>query len=410
MRLQGKHIVLGVSGSVAAYKAVQLARLLVKEGARVTPVLTEHAQSFVGAATFSAVTGERAVSSMWDEPGEVHISLTASADAIVIVPATADLLARMAEGRGNDLVSALYLCARQPVLCAPAMHPRMWAHPAVRRNVDALRRDGLVEMCGPVVGEVASGETGEGRMVEPEAILELLVRRIAHGGALRGKRAVVTAGPTFEDIDPVRFLGNRSSGTMGFAIAQALRDEGADVTLITGPVSLQTPGGVSRIDVRRAEEMRDKVAKHSPGADIFVMAAAVADFRPTAYSNAKLKKSEGVPVFEFVKNTDILSEVCASGERRPSIVVGFALETGGDNEVSALGREKRVKKGCDMLVANRADQGLGPGETRICLIDGRGEAWFGPCPKPVAARAIVGDVVARISALDGVLGASIAPS
>ncbi len=387
-RLRGKHILLGVSGSVAAYKSVQLARLLVREGARVTPVLTARALHFVGETTFSAITGQGVVTSMWGAPGELHVSLTADADALVIVPATADLLARMATGRGDDLLAAVYLCARQPVLCAPAMHPAMWSQPAVARNVAMLKQDG-VQFVGPVSGEVASGDVGVGRMAEPEEVLDALLARLASSRALAGRRVVITAGPTFEDIDPVRFVGNRSSGTLGFAIAAAFGAAGADVTLVAGPVSLATPPGVRRVDVRSAAEMHAAVAASAPGCDVFVAAAAVADFRPAGYSAAKLKKTAGTPAYEFVQNADILADVCAWAALRPTLVVGFALETGSDEEVARLGAEKRARKGCDWLVANRADQGLGAGDTRLCFVDDAGAEWLGPFAKRVAAEHVV---------------------
>ncbi len=390
MRLDGKHIVLGVSGSVAAYKSVYLARLLLKEGARVSPVLTARARHFVGATTFSAITGHAVPESMWDEPGEVHVALSKDVDALLIVPATADLLARMASGRGDDLLSALYLCSRAPVLCAPAMHPSMWAHPAVHRNVGMLRLDG-VQFVGPSVGEVASGEHGAGRMEEPEAIVEALIARLNAGPkAYAGKRVVITAGPTFEDIDPVRFLGNRSSGTLGFAVARAFAEQGAEVVLIAGPVSLSTPRSVDRQDVRSAQEMHAAVEAHAPGCDVFVAAAAVADFRPEHYSEDKIKKSQGAPVYNLVRTADILAEVCGwTKERRPFRVVGFALETGNDAQVAKLGAEKRVRKGCDLLFANRADEALGLVQTRLCAVDGKSERWIGPFDKTTAAASVL---------------------
>ncbi|MEA2751545.1 MAG: phosphopantothenoylcysteine decarboxylase / phosphopantothenate---cysteine ligase, partial [Myxococcales bacterium] len=298
MTLAGKTIALAVTGSIAAYKAVEVARLCIKAGAKVLPLMTTSARRFVGPVTLAGITGEPVATDMWDPafPGEMHVTIAARADALVIVPATADLIARLAQGRADDLVTATALCARGPVLVAPAMHPRMWTHPATQKNIEELARQGRVTMIGPVEGLVASGESGIGRMVEPAEIVEAIARALRDETAgsgtgtatavsrdLAGRKVVVTAGPTHEAIDPVRYLGNRSSGRMGFAIAGAAAARGADVTLVAGPVALATPNGVKRIDVESAEQMQraldDAMGADLANVDALIMAAAVADFR-----------------------------------------------------------------------------------------------------------------------------------
>ena len=285
-------IALAVTGSIAAYKAVEVARLLRKSGVKVLPLMTASASRFVGPVTLSGICGEAVATDMWDPsfPGELHVSIAERADAILIVPATADVLARLASGRADDLVTATALCARGPVIVAPAMHPRMWQHPATQANVAVLRE--RVRFVGPVHGPVASGDVGMGRLADPGAIVEAALAAIApRGGSdLAGKLIVVTAGPTFEPIDPVRFLGNRSSGQMGFSIAGRAAARGARVILVAGPVSLATPHGVDRRDVQTTTEMGAALDAALPGADALIMAAAVADFRPSVTSATKLKK------------------------------------------------------------------------------------------------------------------------
>jgi phosphopantothenoylcysteine decarboxylase/phosphopantothenate--cysteine ligase len=328
--LPGKTVVLCVTGSIAAYKAVELARLLGKAGARVLPVMTASAARFVGPVTLAGITGEAVATDMWDSsyPGEMHVRLAEQADLVAIVPATADILARLAHGRADDLTTAVALCARGPVIAAPAMHPRMWEHPAVQRNVAELASQKRVTLAGPVAGEVASGDVGVGRMAEPEAILGAIATALSPRD-LAGMRVVVTAGPTLEDLDPVRFVGNRSTGKMGFACAERAAARGAEVTLLAGPVTLATPHGVKRVDVRGAVAMQaalwQALGTDLSRADALVMAAAVADHRPTEISATKLKKKGDERVtLELVKNPDLLAEIGAARRGRRPVLVGFA--------------------------------------------------------------------------------------
>jgi len=385
--LAGKTVVLAVTGGIAAYKAVEVARLLKKSGARVVPLLTKNATKFVGAVTFSGITGEAVHEDLWDAgvSGELHVLLAAEADAIVVVPATADTLVRLATGRSDDLLAATLLCARCPIWVAPAMHPNMWSHPATAHNTELLRARG-VGFVGPVDGPVASGDSGLGRMAEPADIFaalqsSLLGTQAAYSSQkladFVGKHLVVTAGPTHEPIDPVRFLGNRSSGKMGFAIAEAAARRGATVTLIAGPVHLPTPVGVRRLDITTARELRDAVFAERERTDVLVMAAAVADFRPREAAAQKIKKSaqdDGAPTLDLVRNPDILAAIGAarSAEHpRPTVLVGFALETGDDASVVAYARDKIRRKKCDLIVANRADESLGKDENRVFLVADR---------------------------------------
>ncbi len=384
-----KTVALCVSGSIAAYKAVEVARLLVKAGVRVLPVFTESASKFVGPVTFSGITGEPVRTSMWDAsfPGEMHVKLAQEADVVAMVPATADLLARLAQGRASDLVTALALSARGPVLVAPSMHPRMWAHPSTTRNVATLRGDGL-RFVGPVDGPVASGEIGMGRMSDPADIASAILRA-AEPGDLADLSLLVTAGPTYEDIDPVRFLGNRSSGKMGFALAARAAARGAHVTLVAGPVAEPTPPGVQRVDVRSAEEMRRAVMHARAAVDVVIMSAAVADFRPDAVSASKLKKSDGAPALRLTQNPDILAELGQSRIGAAPFLVGFALETGEDAAVIAYAREKLARKRVDLVVANHAAESIGKEENRIHLVDASGVETHGPAAKGALADVIL---------------------
>ena len=340
--LRGRTIALAVTGSIAAYKAVEVARLCIKAGAKVLPLMTASAQRFVGPVTLAGITGEAVATDMWDPsfPGEMHVAIAARADVLVIVPATADLLARLAQGRADDLVTATALCARGPVLAAPAMHPRMWQHPATQRNIEELARQGRVRLIGPVVGQVASGEVGIGRMEEPVGIVAAIEEALAASADLmrfvipdgvRGRKIVVTAGPTHEAIDPVRYLGNRSSGRMGFAIAGRAAARGADVVLVAGPVALATPSGVRRIDVESAEQMSraldDAMGTDLSGTDALIMAAAVADFRAAQPSATKIKKGAGSadPTIALTKTPDLLAAIGARRSGTKPVLVGFAL-------------------------------------------------------------------------------------
>jgi len=392
--LGGRTVVLCVTGSIAAYKAVELARLLVKGGAKVLPVMTSSAANFVGPVTFAGVCGEPVVSGMWDAsfPGEVHVSLGERADVVAIVPATADVIARLAQGRAYDVVTALALCARGPVVAAPAMHPRMWDHPATRANVATLVAHERVTLVGPVSGEVASGDVGMGRMAEPDVIAAAIASLLSPRD-LAGRRIVVTAGPTVEDIDPVRFIGNRSSGKMGFAVAGRAAARGADVTLVAGPVALETPPGVRRVDVRGAIAMRDAIGAalgaDLDGADALVMAAAVADYRPAALSPAKLKKGGERATIDLVRNPDLLGEIGAKRARgRRPVLVGFAVETAGGGELVAYARGKLAEKRLDLVVANEARESFGRDDDRATLVTAsRAE------PLATMSKAALADVV-----------------
>ncbi|HSQ62125.1 MAG TPA: bifunctional phosphopantothenoylcysteine decarboxylase/phosphopantothenate--cysteine ligase CoaBC [Polyangiaceae bacterium] len=368
-RLTGRTVALCVTGSVAAYKAAVLARLLVKEGASVVPVMTESATKFIGGATLSGLTGNAALGAaeMWSTPGELHVQLGSTADAVVVAPASADVLARLAQGRADDLVTALVLCAKGPVLVAPAMHPRMWTHPATQKNVEGLRAQGRVMVVGPAVGPVASGDQGPGRMIEPEAILEAIVFAVTPKD-LKGVRVVVSAGPTLEDLDPVRFLSNRSSGKMGFAIAARGAARGAEVTLVAGPVQLPTPHGVLRVDVRTALEMQAALAQARASCDAVVMAAAVADYRPAATSGTKIKKKGEQTTLELVQNPDLLAEMGMARTGPRPVLVGFALETGTRQAIVAEARRKLREKKVDVVVANEARTAFGGDDNEITFV------------------------------------------
>jgi phosphopantothenoylcysteine decarboxylase/phosphopantothenate--cysteine ligase len=371
--LSGRTIALCVTGSIAAYKAVELARLLVKAGARVQPVMTTSATRFVGPVTLAGITGEPVLTDMWDaaHPGEAHVRIAERADLVAVVPATADVLARMAQGRADDLVTAVVLCARGPIVAAPAMHPRMWDHPAVQRNVAELATQRRVTLVGPVSGEVASGEVGLGRMAEPDAIFAG-IRSALSPRDLAGLRIVVTAGPTLEDIDPVRFIGNRSTGRMGFAVAERAAARGADVTLIAGPVHLPTPNGVKRVDVRGAVAMRgvlwQAMGLDLQKADALVMAAAVADHRPAEPSASKIKKSDERVTVDLVKNPDLLAEVGAARAGRLPVLVGFAVETERGEALVAYARRKLTEKRVDVVVANEASDAFGREDNLATLV------------------------------------------
>jgi phosphopantothenoylcysteine decarboxylase/phosphopantothenate--cysteine ligase len=375
-RLAGRRVTLCVTGSIAAYKSVVLLRLLLAEGAEVEVVLSAAAAEFVGPPTFAGLTGRPVISGMFDvaRGGEVHVDLAKRTDLAIVAPATADALARFAAGRAEDLVSAFVLCATAPLLVAPAMHPSMWTHPATARNVEILRRDGRVTLVGPEVGEVASGDTGVGRMAEPETILEHAVGK-AVPEPLRGRHVVVTAGPTAEDIDPVRAITNRSSGKMGFAIAARARLLGAGVTLIAGPVALPTPDGVRRVDVRSASAMRtalwQALKPDLTGADALVMAAAVADYRPAQTSAKKLASGGGPMTLELVENPDLLREVGHSRRGQRPVLVGFALETEAEAQAIQNARRKLADKRVDLVVANQASESLERDDIRALMVDAR---------------------------------------
>jgi phosphopantothenoylcysteine decarboxylase/phosphopantothenate--cysteine ligase len=373
-----QRILLIVGGGIAAYKALELVRLARKAGLAVRPVLTEAGAQFVTPLSLAALAEDRVYSdlfSLTDEAEMGHIELSRSADLVVVAPATADLLAKAANGHASDLASTTLLATDKPVLMAPAMNVRMWEHPATRRNFATLATDGVL-FVGPDEGPMACGEFGEGRMAEPAAILEAIQQALA-GAAVRplaGKRALVTAGPTAEPIDPVRVITNRSSGKQGFAIARALADLGAEVTLVAGPVAQATPPGVRRVDVETAREMLAACEAALP-ADVAVCVAAVADWRPEQTGARKIKKGEAGPQpIALVENPDILATL-AKDARRPRLVVGFAAET---NDVEAHARAKLDKKGCDWIVANDVSVPgtMGGDDNAVAIVSRQGvEHW-----------------------------------
>ena len=395
--LRGRRVLLGITAGIAAYKAAELARLLVKDGARVRVAMTRSASEFIAPLTLQAITGEVVRDSLFDPAHEAamgHIELARWADLIVVAPATADFLARSAAGMAHDLLSTLCLASAPPLLLAPAMNQAMWHHPATRANAQLLNSRG-VTLLGPAEGEQACGDVGPGRMLEPADILAAVRRRFADG-RLVGRRVLLTAGPTREAVDPVRFFGNRSSGKMGFALAAALADEGADVTLVAGPVSLATPDGVQRIDVESALDMHAAVFAAVGEADIFIACAAVADFRPVEVAGQKIKKSgiDGLTL-ELVRNPDILAEVAALP--RPPFCVGFAAET---HDVAAYAADKLRAKGLDMIAANQvsASQGFETDDNALLVIwDGGSQALPTQSKRQLAGR-LVDLIVERFDA------------
>jgi phosphopantothenoylcysteine decarboxylase/phosphopantothenate--cysteine ligase len=345
--LAGRRVLLGVTGGIAAYKACILTRLLTQAGATVQVVMTPSATRFVGTDTFAALSGRPAYTEVWEEPGSVlHVRLARGADMCVVAPATANVIAKLSGGIADDLITSTLLEATCPLVVAPAMHGGMWDHPATQANVRSLRERGTV-IVGPAKGPLAAGDEGVGRMAEPEDILATLEEVASRGRDLAGRRIVVTAGPTWEPIDAVRFLGNRSTGRMGFAVAREAFDRGADVTLVVGPGTVEPPEGPRMVRVATAEEMRMSVLKAAEDADAVIMAAAVADFRPREAAPGKLKKEKGPPRLELVPTPDILAELGQmKGDR---VLVGFAAET---EDVETAGRTKLVAKGLNLLVAN----------------------------------------------------------
>jgi len=353
--LQDKRILLGVSGGIAAYKAAELARALVGAGAEVQVVMTAAATEFVGPLTFQALTGRPVRSALFDAAHEAamgHIELARWADLILIAPASANTLARLANGLADDLLSTLCLASPAPIAVAPAMNQQMWRHPATAENISRLLARG-VRVWGPEAGEQACGDVGPGRLREPTDLLAD-VQRLLLGGRLSGIKALVTAGPTREPLDPVRYLGNRSSGKMGYAVAAALAAEGADVTLVSGPVNLVTPHGVRRVMVETAQQMHDVVMANVADCALFVASAAVADYRPASAAGQKIKKHADALQVKLVRNPDILAEVAALPDA--PFTVGFAAET---ERLTEYAEAKRRAKGIDMIAANKVGDGLG---------------------------------------------------
>jgi len=388
--VSGKRVLLIVGGGVAAYKALLLTRLLRKAGVGVRPILTKAGAEFVTPLSLAALAEDKVYQelfSLTDEHEMGHIELSRSADLIVVCPATADLIAKAAHGLAGDLASTTLLATDKPVLMAPAMNVRMWLHPATQRNIAALKADG-VSFVGPDEGAMACGEFGPGRLAEPEEIFAAIMALLEGKAArpLAGKKALVTAGPTFEPIDPVRGITNRSSGKQGFAIAEALAKLGAEVTLIAGPVALPTPVGVKRIDVETARQMLAASQAALP-ADVGVFVAAVADWRVDEAFGTKLKKEKGgPPALTFVENPDILATLSATGPRRPKLVIGFAAET---DHVEEHARAKLARKGCDWIIANDVTEPgvMGGGENAVLLITKDGlERWDRAAKDQVAAQ------------------------
>jgi phosphopantothenoylcysteine decarboxylase/phosphopantothenate--cysteine ligase len=388
MELESKRILLGITGGIAAYKAAVLCRMFVKAGADVQVVMTAAACRLVTPATMQALSGKPVFTDLWD--GRIadsmgHIELSRDREIIVVAPATADFLAKVANGLADDLLSTLCLARECPLALAPAMNRQMWESPATGRNVERLRGDG-VTILGPAAGDQACREVGMGRMVEPDEIFAAVVAALGPR-PLAGKRILVTAGPTFEPIDPVRGITNRSSGKMGFAVAQAAAEAGATVTLVSGPVSLPTPPGVERQDVLTAREMRDAVLARAKGADVFIGVAAVADYRVANRRNQKVKKADGVPAIELTENPDILAEVAALA--KGPFCVGFAAET---ENLRENAQAKRKRKRLPLLAANLAEEALGSDDNALTLFDDRGETALPRAPKITLARQLVAHI------------------
>jgi phosphopantothenoylcysteine decarboxylase/phosphopantothenate--cysteine ligase len=381
-----KRILLIIGGGIAAYKSLELIRLLAKANVRTRAILSAAGAQFVTPLSVGALSGDKVYQDLFDLTAEAemgHIELSRSADLVVVAPATADLMAKAANGLANDLASTTLLATDKKVLMAPAMNVRMWEHSATRRNFARLQADG-VHFVGPDQGDMACGEYGYGRMAEPEAIRDAILALLSDG-PLKGKRALVTAGPTIEAIDPVRFLSNRSSGKQGYAIAAALAELGAEVTLVSGPTNLAAPAGVKRVSVESADQMLRACEKSLP-ADVAICVAAVADWRPALTASEKIKKGKNsAPAIALAENPDILATLSKPGKKRPLLVIGFAAET---NDVEANARAKIAKKGCDWIVANDVSGDvMGGDENEVLLISRDGaEAWPRTSKAEVAKR------------------------
>ena len=402
--LQGKHVVLGLTGGIACYKSAEFVRLLTKAGATVQVVMTEAAASFITPVTMQALSGRPVVTSQWDarEPNNMaHINLGREADAIVLAPASADFIARLVQGRADELLSLTCLARpreRCPLLVAPAMNREMWSHPATQRNVAQLVADGAL-ILGPGSGDQACGEVGDGRMLEPAELLEDLIA-FFQPKVLAGKRLLITAGPTFEPIDPVRGITNHSSGKMGFAIARAAREAGAEVTLVAGPVHLPTPRGVRRHNVMTAQQMFDAVVPQATQHDVFIATAAVADWRPVSSAEHKIKKegTKSVPSFELTENPDILAAV--AGLSTAPYCVGFAAES---ECLLEHARAKMLRKGIPLIVGNLGPATFGRDDNALVLIDAHADRALPPdgsrADKLTLARALMQDIAQRLQAV-----------
>jgi len=396
MDLAGKKFVLGLTGGIACYKAAELTRKLARAGATVQVVMTASATRFITPVTMQGLSGLPVYTDQWDtriDNNMPHIDLTRDADAVIVAPCSADFLFKLAHGACDDLLSTLCIArpARVPLLVAPAMNVEMWENPATRRNVAQLKEDGVL-LLGPDAGAQACGETGMGRMLEPEQLLEEVIAAF-QPKSLAGKRVLLTAGPTFEPIDPVRGITNLSSGKMGFAIARAAREAGADVTLVAGPTALDTPFGVHRINVQTAQQMHDVVMTHVDGQHVFIAVAAVADWRVANPSEQKLKKksSSDVPELHFEQNPDILAAVAALPQR--PYCVGFAAES---ENLLQYGEEKRQRKNIPLLIGNIGHQTFGKDENELVLFDRNGTQRLQRAPKQVLARQLVAEIATRI--------------
>lgn len=399
--LAGKHIVLGLTGGIACYKAAELCRALVKEGATVQVVMTTAAEQFITPVTMQALSNRSVYDSQWDarEPNNMpHINLSREADAILIAPSSADFMAKLLHGRADDLLSLMCLArpiATVPLLIAPAMNREMWSHPATQRNVAQLQSDGAV-IFDVGCGDQACGETGDGRMLEPQELLDDVIA-FFQPKILKGEHVLVTAGPTYEAIDPVRGITNLSSGKMGFAIARAAHEAGAEVTLVAGPVHLPTPRGVTRIDVKSALNMLESTVQYAQGATIFIATAAVADWRPASSAEQKIKKdgSGGVPRLTFVENPDILANLAQSprGKSGALYCVGFAAES---QNLLANAQVKRLRKGVPLLVGNMGPATFGQDDNALLLVDELGAKDMERDSKLALARKLIAEISIRI--------------
>lgn len=418
MKADGQHVLLIIGGGIAAYRSLDLARLLLQAGFVITPIMTESAKAFITPLSLETLCGAPVHDSLFPaiSQGHIeHISLARSADLVIICPATANLMARMCHGLADDLATTLLLAVTAPIFIAPAMNVKMWEHPATQENLAALEKRGI-QVIGPDVGEMACGEHGAGRLAQPETILafvqEAMARKIITENVkkqLVGRRFLVTAGPTREAIDPVRYLSNHSSGLQGFAIAEMLASAGAEVILVCGPVSLPTPVGVKRLDVQTALEMEQVCLEYLPGLDGAICVAAVSDWRPVVPAEGKIKKSgeAAPPVLHLVENPDILAHI-SRHEFRPALVVGFAAET---DDILDHARAKRLRKGCNWLLANHVNRigryGNNPGETvfgasdnQVYFLDGQAEALWPKMHKKQLALRLVEEIISFFKVTD----------
>jgi phosphopantothenoylcysteine decarboxylase/phosphopantothenate--cysteine ligase len=396
--LAGKHLVLGLTGGIACYKAAELVRELSRAGATVQVVMSEGAERFITAVTMQALSNRPVYASQWDRRPDnamAHINLTREADAVIVAPASADFIAKLAHGRADDLLSLLSVARpieRCPLLVAPAMNREMWAHPATQRNVAQVVADGAT-LLGPAAGDQACGEVGDGRMLEARELCDAVIA-FFQPKLLAGRSVLVTAGPTYEAIDPVRGITNRSSGKMGFAVARAAAEAGAKVTLVAGPVVLPTPAGVTRIDVQSARQMHDAVLPQAAAHDVFVGTAAVADWRPADAAEHKIKKAagQGAPALALVENPDILAAVAALP--RPPYCVGFAAES---RDVEAHARAKLEKKKVPLIVGNLGPATFGQDHNALLLVDAKGSRALPQADKLTLARHLVAEIARRLS-------------